>query len=694
MHRKTLSPLLKRAALSGVSAVISMHIARGEDVDATDAQGRSLLMLASMGGHLDACRTLLAAGADTGILDVDGRNANELAMRAGHVHVAELLGRHGQSHASNTDIAKESITEVDETDELDLSGWEAEEESTAPANDAQLFSRAVDIQDRISSHVPVDQDQDWADIEIDLPEISDNRRRNRYLDSELRTKVHDLLTIALEIGWIYRRQIEHIARAEAVDESIEANLAFVLEESGVVIRDEELEDWDPTAVSEFASTDWDLDQLATDAIGLLSNLASNETNPLVLYLRHFGKRELLTAESEAYLGQQMEVALEDAVASIVSSEMLIDRIARITDAIEKGVVSLLSLISDSVSSVEARGHSGSDDPGDLITEERDFDEELQDADGAADSRTDTDVIRQLLNAVASGKNAVRAESLVEILRDWQFKWRFMQLVCDSTSDATGDQDQEVVSALDFAVKQGVAARNQMVEANLRLVFSLAKRYSRSGMELSDLIQEGNLGLIKAVEKYDYRKGFRFSTYATWWIKNSLTRGIADKVRLIRLPVHMVELVNKVEKERNRLEEQFGCPVPPEKIAEALSMPVASIEKALSVPGQPLQIDTAGDDFESGRSPLETVADESPNPEESAMAASLREAINEMLDDIDPKQARILRLRFGLTGDESHTLEQVGEHFGVTRERIRQIERKGLDKLAHPSRSEDLICYLR
>ena len=230
----------------------------------------------------------------------------------------------------------------------------------------------------------------------------------------------------------------------------------------------------------------------------------------------------------------------------------------------------------------------------------------------------------------------------------------------------------------------------MTVANLRLVISIARKYAHSGLAFSDLVQEGNLGLMRAVEKFEYRRGFKFSTYATWWIRQAITRAIADQERLIRVPVHMVETINQIERCRREIEPTTDHPASAEAIAAYLDMPVYKVLKALAASRDTTPLDGSGSEDDVSML-AGTMADPSPGPEELAIQTSLREVLTESLSMLTPKQARVLRLRFGLYDDDDHTLEQAGEIFGVTRERVRQIEAAALTKLRHPSRAGRL-CH--
>ncbi len=260
--------------------------------------------------------------------------------------------------------------------------------------------------------------------------------------------------------------------------------------------------------------------------------------------------------------------------------------------------------------------------------------------------------------------------------------------------SNGSTPEDLRRELEIAIEDGMEAREHLIKANTRLVVSIAKRYMGRGVPFLDLIQEGNLGLMKAVEKYEYQRGFRFSTYATWWIRQTITRSIADQGRTIRVPVHMVDRIRQLYKTTHELEQKLGRAPTNDELAEVLAVPVDKVEWMLRVSWLPLSLESPINEDEEDSELGQFIEDQqTPTPIQSAYAKLLREKIEEVLDSLPPREARILRMRFGLENGHSYTLEEVGDKFGLTRERIRQIESKALRRLRHPRRSRQLREYV-
>jgi len=256
-----------------------------------------------------------------------------------------------------------------------------------------------------------------------------------------------------------------------------------------------------------------------------------------------------------------------------------------------------------------------------------------------------------------------------------------------------DEIKEINRTMSFGEANARRAKKEMVEANLRLVISIAKKYTNRGLQFLDLIQEGNIGLMKAVDKFEYRRGYKFSTYATWWIRQAITRSIADQARTIRIPVHMIETINKLNRISRQCLQELGRDPTPEELAEKMDMPEDKIRKVLKIAKEPISMETPiGDDEDSHLGDFIEDANVT-SPVESATSESLTEATRDVLGSLTAREAKVLRMRFGIDMNTDHTLEEVGKQFDVTRERIRQIEAKALRKLRHPSRSEQLRSFL-
>ena len=318
-------------------------------------------------------------------------------------------------------------------------------------------------------------------------------------------------------------------------------------------------------------------------------------------------------------------------------------------------------------------------------------EEIVDPNSMVDSFGTDDPVRMYLKEI--GKvNLLSSDEEIELAQAMDAGNAAKEQLAEL--QAAGEEiPAEVQAELDKAIKKGERAKQRLAEANLRLVVSIAKRYVGRGMQFLDLIQEGNLGLIKAVEKFDYTKGYKFSTYATWWIRQAITRAIADQARTIRIPVHMVETINKVIRVSRQLLQELGHDPTPEEIAEEMSMPVERVREILKIAQEPVSLETPIGEEEDSHLGDFIPDEDASEPAEAASFTLLKEQLVDVLGTLTPREEKVLKLRFGIEDGRTRTLEEVGKEFNVTRERIRQIEAKALRKLRHPSRSKKLKDFL-
>ena len=382
-----------------------------------------------------------------------------------------------------------------------------------------------------------------------------------------------------------------------------------------------------------------------------------------------------------------KLTLKEMSDALESIDMESDELDRLYEELEKAGIELQG--AEVLAAPAESEEEFSEDAVEEVTKE-----ELEDTESLAEGFAIDDPVRMYLKEI--GKvDLLTPDEEVELAKKMQAGMEAKEKIKElDERQRNGEQiDEKEYQALRKAIRGGENAKKRLSEANLRLVVSIAKRYVGRGMLFLDLIQEGNLGLLKAVEKFDCTKGFKFSTYATWWIRQAITRAIADQARTIRIPVHMVETINKVIRVSRQLLQELGHDPQPEEIAEEMNMPVERVREILKIAQEPVSLETPIGEEEDSHLGDFIPDDDALEPAEAASFTLLKEQLVEVLKTLTPREEKVLRLRFGIEDGRTRTLEEVGKEFNVTRERIRQIEAKALRKLRHPSRSKKLKDFL-
>lgn len=728
---KPLSPLLKATIKAGALDAVKLQIERGAQLNAVDSAGLSALMLAAILKQPDIFQYLIETGASLELIDSKGMSAIDYAEASGVEKIKEII-REVQNKTTNAtseqnlsgeaisdqiinqsteskigqeivsfkttiiefedskEIEKEQnlIQDVDshlvdfnfELDE-DLSSdpdwasdtsdhWCGDEEIEVPENDLACLVEAETIYNKIVNHQILDIDTiDWSDIEIDLP-VSQQRIIN--IKDEF-SHLYYLLIQSTIKGMVSYSQVLQAIKNDIGETDIDTVLPVILNlfgDLGVLI-----EDFKPFEANYEDDDINPSDSLIEDSLINLNYELEGDLFSLNIYFSQIQKFELIERDEEERIGLQMNITLL---------------------ALAKNIANLPAHYWSKV--VDIFENSSNKEENKLFVEESEVDEEISVSDDIENNEIseidngnslETKENNETLNfgdiVIQLRKNHKSYESNQYIPRP---KIKDLDKLLKIVEEDFIDIDaKEIIHPITKYKK----AREKLIKANFRLVNYFAKKYALSGVPLEDLIQEGNIGLLTAVDRYDYQLGYKFSTYATWWIKQSITRAIANTNRLIRLPVHMYELVSSIEIARQSLEDE-GLPVTISSLAHKAECSELNVRKAISADHAVVFFDDILDEENEYLKENEIISPFS-GPEDVILAADLRRAIYKQLAELDERPAKILELRFGLKDDNDLTLEEVGSQFNVTRERIRQIEAKALKKLRHISRSEYLEPFI-
>jgi RNA polymerase primary sigma factor len=739
---KLMNRLLRMAVMAGVESAVQIHIERGDDLNARDASGMTPLMLSAARNRQVICKLLLRAGADHNLLDPSGQTALQIAMAAGSEAAAAILDAVNvpvnsfspsgiarypdpapervfeastadpvteestpvQPEAGTAPIEPENLAAlpvqepclplasfVDEMDdgEFDLSGWEAEEEPMQPETDLVILGSASAVQIAITAHVPIDSSTEWDDIDVYLPEVALPLARADDVDGRARLRL--LLLRAIREGSVPALDVQAQSTNEdrSANPEAEAYLALVINDLGAEV-DERFEYSDASESFEvFVDPEEtsDEEEALDEALVAIDRAASPSHEPLRIYQREFQRLRLLTSEEEVQLAKEMEAALEAAL----------DSLATWPDGISRTLAAGADVLagSRSLSSIWVGGEPDSEPATDENVETdapapAEFEESLDENEKLADDQpanigdaTFDNMLRKLA-ALVDREGGPRAsfQETRQALAGLRLDRRFLLELIDAANG--------LAPCLGFrnAMADFRKARDWMAAANLKLSFFHAKKYLYSGEPLDDLAQEGNIGLLKAVDRYDWRRGFRFSTYATWWIRQQISRYVADKAKTIRVPVHIHEKLQRAERLAQAHEKAIGHKPTLDELAEHMEMPRHKLVTLLHIAPEPSSIDDWTVDDMIAIEDRDTYM--SPDPADNVDKIQLNRAISRFISSLSAqnrKEEQVLRMHFGIGGIEALTLDEIGMRFGVTRERIRQIETKALRKLRHPSRSE-------
>jgi RNA polymerase primary sigma factor len=740
--RKPLSPLLKLAVVSGVHTAVRLRVRGGDDIHATDEKGKTALHLAASHGHLETCRVLLQAGVDPTARDFQGANAITVAGECGRPDIAALIrefcgpgtpspdevcegeqsqklspsgeltiaGLTGQIAGDNCGLqsvrhAVRQFGDVGSTVQsacfppvvthpsdgaslqiLDNFDWEADPDPTTPELDSTFAESAKAAKNALNAHRIVERDAAWDDVAIELPDTSPVRARRTDLDSHAQLRVRQLLIAGLRDGDVHDHWITHALGddenidSDESDGAYEMNLRNILGDLGLQISEV---DWEWRNYEAAETNDFRWEGEADEAIEAFLNLNSTVIDTSRLYVQDFADEGLLTSDEEIELAQRIERGLRDAVRELSTHREAVSALLESVD----GVIDGRMAASRVFSLEQPDDDSGQAAPEDATREGMALaPEEDDDVDGGQKDVLPKEllaVIAQIRSSLAEPRT-IKGSSFTALIADLPLSRRYLETL--SSQLATAQHTAVCAANMTEALRRAATARERMAVTNLRLVISIAKRYDRKGLAFLDLLQEGNIGLLRAIDRFDYRRGFRFSTYATWWIRQAITRALGDQARIIRLPIHVVESLNQIRRVQRRLEAQSGKAAEANQIAEYLPISSEKIARLIKADREVIDIDSLADVADEETNGGHFLEDGRRGPESAVLHADLRRALERALGGLTAREAKVLTLRFGLGHTHEYTLEQVGDMFNVTRERIRQIEGKALKKLRHPGRA--------
>ncbi len=618
---------------------------------------------------------------------------SEACIQSEHSHATNAIDAFSNSGAdeANIDGVGSSSNELD-WDEFDLHGWAAEIDAPPPEDDRSITSDAEAIRSAMSEHKTIDAFASWADLDVDLPESA---RALRIAEGDLRSmRLQSLLRRGLRDGSVPEHIFLEACDQEdgTLDSSFEGVVRVAFADIGVQL-DERIA-LDPVDSTEFSNLSTSFEDELNEVLDFVEDLSGGRNSPIRGYVRdvgsaRHGSSRLLTAEQEIALGREMEESIGSALDALADWPSGIANLLLAAERIRTGEIHFD--MEEETSDLDSNTLSNQS-IGDCLVEDSAAADDLDSDESSSIAKLK---FESSLTAIANAFDEYRGHPRMgivmrESLRQALLPIPLLQSILGDTNSAQSSEPAELFAS---SMKRYSQAKERMIVSNLRLAMSIAKRYNGQGLPYEDLVQEGNIGLVKAVDRYKWRLGFRFSTYATWWIRQSITRAIADTGFTIRIPVHRRESLNRVRRISDEKEQATGKKASPSDIARLLSTSIEKASEWVQIAAGPSSLDEllVGDE----ESLSDFIRDESA---EKALLkidlVHLRRVLDSMLDELDAKQATVIRLRNGWDDGAPKTLDEVGKAFGVTRERIRQIEAKAMRKLTHPHRQQLLAAWSR
>ncbi|WP_419252447.1 sigma-70 family RNA polymerase sigma factor [Caulobacter sp. ErkDOM-YI] len=625
------------AVLKGTEPTVLLHIRRGAPLDGRDEKGRTPLMLAASAGRHQICLLLLAEGADARARDPGGNTAAEIASQAGHRTLGAALS------AKPEPVRPDLTAELGDGFEFE-GNWEPDVVAAAPQSDDSALASAIAVQGNLGRSRGRNDDTEWSDVSLELPMGAAATTRTVHLPP----KAVQFLENAIASGRVPSDAVETMWPAGPG--RIRDVLRLVLADMGVQFETDMVGDTVARALSPGTITKAGREEVA--AAGELAASLLAEVSAAAAYEAELSKIPAASKQSEQATFAAFFRAKKQLLAAMAASQAF-----------------WACSIRERSNAMQIIGEDDPDEADDPDTLQSDHPDDMSGLFGVIANNTTADLESTL-------GDFAKAEIPMGLLNG---------IYASVSAAEAGDAD---VVRLKAAIEIYLETRQRAIEDNLRFVPRLARKYLGRGLDLADLIQEGNLGLIRAVERFDLARGYRFQTYASWWVRQAISRSIADKARTIRIPVHMLETINKVTRAGRQILYEIGREPTPEELSEKVAMPLEGVRKILKIAKEPISLETPVGGGLAGR--IEDRVAKSPI--DSAIQSELKSTTSRVLLTLRPKEERVIRLRFGMDLDFDATLEEVGNQLGVTRERIRQIEARALRTLKQPSRSRKLRSF--